>query len=115
MVLSVFADDVISHLTHEINNWITVDEKSEEFQRLIHNLSLPTNLLRKDWRSFDGESSENICIICKSVLNTFIEYRRQGMSAEDIKSKVIKICTLLKLQSPQVCDGVVTINLVSVR
>jgi len=69
--------------------------------------------LRKDWRSFDGENSENICIICKSVLNTFIEYRRQGMSEEDIKNKVIKICTLLKLQSPQVCDGVVTINLVS--
>ncbi|XP_018375510.1 PREDICTED: sphingomyelin phosphodiesterase 1-like [Trachymyrmex cornetzi] len=104
-------NDIISRLTHEINNWITVNEKSEEFQQLIHNLSLPTNLLRKDWRSFDGESSENICIICKSVLNTFIEYRRQGMSTEDIKSKVIKICTLLKLQSPQVCDGVVTINL----
>ncbi|XP_012062504.1 PREDICTED: sphingomyelin phosphodiesterase 1-like [Atta cephalotes] len=103
--------DIISRLTYEINNWVTIDEKSEEFQQLIHNLSLPTNLLRKDWRSFDGENSENICIICKSVLNTFIEYRRQGMSEEDIKNKMIKICTLLKLQSPQVCDGVITINL----
>ncbi|KYM84646.1 Sphingomyelin phosphodiesterase 1 [Atta colombica] len=104
-------NDIISRLTYEINNWVTIDEKSEEFQQLIHNLSLPTNLLRKDWRSFDGENSENICIICKSVLNTFIEYRRQGMSEEDIKNKMIKICTLLKLQSPQVCDGVITINL----
>ncbi|EGI64819.1 Sphingomyelin phosphodiesterase [Acromyrmex echinatior] len=36
---------------------------------------------------------------------------RQGMSMQDIKNKMIKICTLLKLQSPQVCDGVITINL----
>ncbi|XP_018403569.1 PREDICTED: sphingomyelin phosphodiesterase 1-like [Cyphomyrmex costatus] len=104
-------NDIISHFTQEINNWLTIEENSEEFQQLIQNLSLPTDLQRKDWRSFDGETSENICIICKSVLNIFIEYRKQGMSAEDIKNKVIKICTMLKLQSPQVCDGVVTINL----
>lgn len=112
---SIFAavSSNISRFTHEINNWVKVQQESEEFQQLVHSLALPTKLQRDNWRNFVGERSTVICIICQSVLNSFIEYRKQGMSAEDIKFKVIKLCTRLNLQTKQVCDGAVTINLVS--
>lgn len=105
----------ISRFTHEINNWVKVHKESEEFQQLVHSLALPTSLQRNSWRSFGGERSTVICIICQSILNSFIEHRKQGMSAEDIRSRVIDLCTKLNLQTEQVCDGAVTINLVSLN
>lgn len=114
LILSVFADDKISHFTHEINNWVEGQGKeSEEFQQLIHSLALPSSLQLDDWRSFVGEQSNIVCVICQSILNSFMEYRRQGVSAEEIRSQVIQLCIKLNLQTERVCHNVVTINLVS--
>lgn len=118
MVLSVFADDIISDFTCKINNWVKAGESkdSEEFEDLkpfIHSLAFPTSLQRADWRSLSDEKSAIICIICRSFLNCFMKFRKEGMSAEKIRSIVIKFCSLLNLQTKNVCDGAVTINLVS--
>ncbi|XP_011865141.1 PREDICTED: sphingomyelin phosphodiesterase-like isoform X2 [Vollenhovia emeryi] len=109
-----YIDDTVSHFTHEINNWIKVQEESEEFQQLIHSLALPTSLQRDEWHTFIGKESKDICIVCKSILNSIIECRKQGMSAGDIRCKVIKLCTQLNLATERVCDGVITINLPTV-
>jgi len=113
LVLSVFADDIISLFTYEIDNWVTVQEESDTFRQLIRNLALPTSLQREDWRSFVGVRSTIICTICKSALNSFIQFRRKNASEEQIRHKAIKLCTLLNMQTDQVCDGIITINLVS--
>jgi len=90
-----------------------VQEESDTFRQLIHSLALPTSLQREDWRSFVGERSKGICVICRSVLNSFMQWRRQGTSAEKMRHTAIKVCTLLNLQTYPVCDGIITINLVS--
>ncbi|XP_011647307.1 sphingomyelin phosphodiesterase 1-like isoform X1 [Pogonomyrmex barbatus] len=106
-----YADNITLHFTHEIKNWVQVQQKSEEFQHLIQSLTLPTNLQRVDWRSFDDERGTIICIICRSILNVFMEYRKHGMSGENIGYLVTKLCTLLNLQTPDVCKGAININL----
>jgi len=113
LVLSVFADDITSLFTHEIDNWVRVQEESDTFRQLIHTLALPTNLQREDWRSFVGVRGAIICTICKSALNSFIKFRRQGTSEKHMRHKAIKLCTRLNLQTEEVCDGIITINLVS--
>ncbi|XP_071578444.1 sphingomyelin phosphodiesterase 1 [Temnothorax nylanderi] len=110
--VSTYISDTVSHFTHEIKNWVKAQQnESEEFQQLIHQLALPISQQRDDWRGFVGERSGSICIICRSVLNTFIEYRRGGMSEEEIGRLVIRLCILLDLADEPVCVGVVTINL----
>jgi len=104
---------MILHFSHEIDNWIKFGNESQIFQQLLNSLTLPTSLQRDDWRSFTAERSTAICIVCESILNTFIAYRRKGMSADNIRSKVIKLCTRLNLQTERVCNGAVTLNLVS--
>ncbi|XP_039305802.1 sphingomyelin phosphodiesterase 1 [Solenopsis invicta] len=106
-----YTNDMISRFTHEIKNWMQTQEESEEFQQLIRILSLPTSAQRDDWRSFKDEKGPFVCIICQSVLNNILEQRRQGMSAEKIRSLAIKLCIQLNLQGEEVCDGAVTINL----
>lgn len=112
LILFDFADDTISRFSHEIKNWVEREETAE-FRQLIHRLALPTHLQQTDWRSFVGEMSSITCTICQSVLNTFMEYRKNGMSAEDIRCNVIQLCEKLKVQTKQVCRGAITINLVS--
>lgn len=104
-------NDTISRFSHEIGKWLTGQEESEEFQQFIRTLALPTSLQREDWRSFDGERGNAICIVCTSVVNSFLEGRKKGMSGDDLASKAIKMCKLLNLQTDQVCEGVVSINL----
>ncbi|KAL0120105.1 hypothetical protein PUN28_008043 [Cardiocondyla obscurior] len=107
-----YINNMTSRFTHEIENWVKLrQEETEEFKQLIHTLALPTALQRDDWHSFEGQENKFICIICKSVIKTFLSFRRKGMSEEDIRSRVIKLCTLLNLQTEEVCDGAVTINL----
>lgn len=113
MVVSVFTDDTISRFSHEISKWLTGQEESEEFQQFIRTLALPTSLQCQDWRSFDGERGNAICVVCTSVVNSFLEYRKKGTSEDDIATKAIEMCNLLTLQTDSVCKGVVSINLVS--
>lgn len=83
------------------------------FKYFVHNLALPTSLQRDSWRSFTGERSTAICTICRSVLKTFLTLRRQGMTEETIRSKAIKLCIALNIETERVCTGAVTLHLVS--
>ena len=104
-------DEMILRFSSGINNWVKTGEESEEFQRLLDNLTLLSSLHRVDWHSYTGETSNAICTVCRSVFDTFIEFRKKGMSANDIKSNVIKLCTRMNIATERVCDGVMTLNL----
>lgn len=79
---------------------------------MINFLKIPTELQNSDWRSFPANSSTKICIICKTILTTFINLRHKGMSEEDIRNNVINLCVLLNIQTERVCKGVIESNLV---
>lgn len=75
-------------------------------------LKIPTELQNSDWRTYSAETETAICTICQGIMGTFIKLRRHGMSAEDIASKIIKLCTTLNIQNERVCKGVVELNAV---
>lgn len=79
---------------------------------MINFLKIPTELQNSDWRSFPASSSTKICIICKTILTTFISLRHKGMSEENIRKNVINLCVLLNIQTERVCKGVIESNLV---
>ncbi|XP_072757179.1 sphingomyelin phosphodiesterase-like [Anoplolepis gracilipes] len=109
--ITAYTDEIVSRFTNAINNWVNTGEESEEFKHLVNNLTIPTSLHHADWRSFTDNSSTAICIVCRSILNTFIDLRRKGMSGDEIKSYVIKLCNSLNIETQQVCNGTVTLNL----
>lgn len=106
---------MVLRFTNEIINWVKTGVESLELHSSFNNLTLPTSLQRSDWHSFTGERSIATCIICRSVLDAFMEFHKKGMSANDIKSNVIKLCTRLNFGTERVCNGSVTLNLVSVN
>ncbi|XP_076234537.1 sphingomyelin phosphodiesterase [Calliopsis andreniformis] len=74
-------------------------------------LKIPTELQNSDWRTFSAEKGTAICTICQGTVGTFIKLRRRGMSEQDIAKKIINLCTLMNIQTPRVCKGVVELNL----
>lgn len=105
----------VTSVVDKITKWVNSGEETKVFQELIELLTLPDELQFTNWRTFTALNSVGICTICKSTLQTFINFRRQGMSENDIAKRVIKLCVLLKFQTERVCTGVVKLNLVCAR
>lgn len=101
-------------MVEEITKWVDSGKETESFNKSIQLLSIPDELQFVDWRTFTGLNSIGICTICKAILQTFIKFRQQGMSDDDIAKNVIKLCVLLNFQHEKVCSGVVKLNLVCV-
>ncbi|XP_076750001.1 sphingomyelin phosphodiesterase 1 [Xylocopa sonorina] len=101
----------VSLLSNEIELWTKSDYETELFLEMIETLSIPTELQNSDWKSFEAEYSAAICTICRATLQTYINLRRNGASEESIKSKLIKLCTILNIQTKRVCSGVIELNL----
>ncbi|XP_047344030.1 sphingomyelin phosphodiesterase 1-like [Vespa velutina] len=101
----------VTSVVDEITKWVNSGEETEVFQELIKLLTLPNELQFTNWRTFTDLNSIGICTICKSFLKTFITFRQQGMSENDIAKKIIKLCVLLNFQTEEVCTGVIKLNL----
>lgn len=107
-----FSDETVLQFANEIGNWVTTGQESPAFQYFLDNFALPTSLQYNDWRSFTGDRNEYICTACRSVVATFMSFHREGMPINKIKSYVVKLCTKLNFAVENVCEGVVTLNLV---
>ncbi|XP_043663777.1 sphingomyelin phosphodiesterase 1-like [Vespula pensylvanica] len=101
----------VTSVMDEITKWVNSGEETEMFKESIQVLTLPNELQLVNWRTFTALNSMGICTICKSILQTFIKFRQQGMSENDIAKNVIKLCVLLNFQTERVCTGIVKLNL----
>ncbi|KAI4503369.1 hypothetical protein M0802_001591 [Mischocyttarus mexicanus] len=101
----------VTSMVEEITKWVDSGEETELFKKLIKLLSIPDELQFVDWRTYTGSNSIGICTICKSTLQTFIKYRKDGMSDDNIAKKVIKLCVAFNFQNERVCSGAIKLNL----
>lgn len=98
--------------SNEIELWTQLHHERELFKDMINSLKIPTELQNSDWRTFSPKVGSKICTLCSGILKVFINLRRKGMSEEDIKNNVIKLCILFNIQTENVCKGAVELNLV---
>lgn len=103
----------MSRLANEITKWAESGQESPQFRQMLDNLTFKTSMQHQNWRTFIGLESELVCILCRSTLQAFIKLFREGMPVEEIKSKVIRLCIVLNIESEAVCKGAVNLNTVS--
>ncbi|XP_066583446.1 sphingomyelin phosphodiesterase-like [Prorops nasuta] len=105
------ASDVAeSALERELQTWMESNEETDSFKQMIELFKLPTSLQRKNYNYFTGERHTVICKTCIATFKVFIQYRRDGKSAEDILTRASKLCKLLNLQKENVCEGLIQLN-----
>ena len=80
---------------------------------MIEALAFPTALQHQDWKAAEGIHAVTVCTVCKVLVNTVISLRKKGTPVDIIEKTVGELCTLLNLQAPEVCVGVVNLNAVS--
>ncbi|XP_031848043.1 sphingomyelin phosphodiesterase 1 [Nomia melanderi] len=113
-VIQHVKDITVSSLANEIELWTKRNYETELFKEMIKYLKIPTELQNSDWRTFTKGADNAICTICQATVKTFIKLRKQGMSDESIKNKVIKLCVLMNIQKEKICKGVIELNLPTV-
>lgn len=104
-------DISVDVFSEEIQRWLDEDVQSQFFKDAIDILKLPTNLQKTDWRALSDGKDIAMCISCKAIIKTFIDARRRGASDEALRRISINFCSLLNLQTKEVCEGVVDLNL----
>ncbi|KAK9304244.1 hypothetical protein QLX08_004248 [Tetragonisca angustula] len=101
----------VNLFSNEIELWTQLHYERELFKDMINSLKIPTELQNSDWRTFSANAGSKICILCSGILRTFINLRRKGMSEENIRNNIIKLCILLNIQTENVCKGAIELNL----
>lgn len=54
-----------------------------------------------------------MCALCRSVIGVIMDFRRDGMSDDDIKFLANDLCLSFEIQPAQVCQGAIELNAVS--
>ncbi|XP_078034652.1 sphingomyelin phosphodiesterase 1 [Augochlora pura] len=100
--------------SYEISLWANTDHETAAFTHMVQHLRIPTEIQNDNWRSYKAGPSNAICTVCRSIVKTFIDFRRKGMSGEEIKNRIVKLCVLLNIQKEPVCKGVIELNMPTV-
>lgn len=110
-IIRMLTDHAANLFSAEVEHWLNNGVESSFFNSTIDILRFPTDLQKSDWRALSNGKDIAICIICKSVLKPLLDMRRRGLSDEGIRRKTTKLCTILNLQTKEVCEGVINLNL----
>lgn len=74
----------------------------------------PANFRRQDAEETPNEKQDVTCLMCRAVVNTFLDYRRvEKYDDEDMVQEAIDLCTSLNLQPEHVCEGLIRMHLVN--
>ena len=100
-------------LNAEVELWARSGVQSDHMKQSIKTLALPTALQRIDWKTFDGIQAVAVCTICQVLVKTIVTLRKGNTPPEKITKTIAGLCTLLNLQTEEVCNGLVALNAVS--
>lgn len=53
-----------------------------------------------------------VCALCRSAVGVLIDFRRAGMSAEELAGIAVDLCVNLEIQPENVCKGAIDMNVV---
>lgn len=71
------------------------------------------HLFRQSKSVVKAEVAEFICFAGELILDSLINKRRESASTEQMGQNLKDICTVLNIESTEVCNGVIDLNIVS--
>lgn len=88
--------------------------RSQKLQDIYDSIPAPRHSLRYNWEDMPEPDADLSCIGCRTVVPTFLNYRRVLKWSEDRLAKAaIDICTGFGIEKENVCVGAIYGNLPS--
>lgn len=100
--------------TKEYKKFKTTGVQSRKYEKMLEHLKMtPATLRRQEVENLPSEKQDVTCLMCRAVVNTFLDYRRvEKYDDEDMVQEAIDLCTSLNLQPENVCEGLIRMHMV---
>lgn len=85
--------------------------KTPHFREMLEAWKFTEDQRRKELEDLPVPMEGTLCGLCRSVVGQLMEQRQQGASREDLFATAYELCTTLQIQEPDVCQGVIELNI----
>ncbi|XP_055629840.1 sphingomyelin phosphodiesterase-like [Toxorhynchites rutilus septentrionalis] len=95
----------------EFQIWRKYGLKTSRFIEMVDNWKLSKDERRSELQDLPVVAEGQFCSLCRAVIPQLVDLRKFGASREDLFDAIYELCTLLEIQEPDVCYGLIDSNL----
>ncbi|XP_075210173.1 sphingomyelin phosphodiesterase-like [Lycorma delicatula] len=103
--------DYFSSFYDEMSSYVSSGIISETLQNFIDSFALPESVQEGDLSGLSDFSKNSLCMICDLGISNVLTAYYYGLPGSFVEKIAISICQLFRLQSPDVCEGLIHLNL----
>lgn len=96
-----------------MSNYVSNGVITETLQDFIDSFALPESVQEGDLSGLSDFSKNSLCMICDLGIGNILTAYYYGLPGSFVKNLATSTCKLFRLQSPDVCEGLIHLNLVS--
>ncbi|KXJ72006.1 hypothetical protein RP20_CCG019143 [Aedes albopictus] len=95
----------------EFQIWKQTGVKTPHFKEMLEAWKFTEDQRRKELEDLPIQMEGTLCVLCRSVVGQLMDQRREGASRADLFATAYELCTTLQIQEPDVCHGVIELNI----
>ncbi|XP_062542368.1 sphingomyelin phosphodiesterase-like [Armigeres subalbatus] len=95
----------------EFQTWRQSGVKTPRYKEMLETWKFTEDHRRKDLEDLPVRMEGVLCTLCRSVVSQLMDLRKQGASREELHGVAYELCTTLQIQEPDVCRGVIDLNI----
>lgn len=108
------ANKVEKDFTNEYKTYKKTGFRSKEYEQTIENLKPSSSLFRRqnEMCEMSEEKQDVTCLMCRAVVNTFLDYRRvEHYDDDQLLEEAIDLCLSLNIQPESTCEPIIRMHL----
>ncbi|XP_058058895.1 sphingomyelin phosphodiesterase-like [Anopheles bellator] len=95
----------------EFRQWKRDAVMSPRFRELIDSVRIAPEERGYELRELPTAREGPFCGICRGFGGSLLEFRREGASRQEVFDTAFELCALLDLQAPDICRGLIDLNI----
>lgn len=85
--------------------------KTPHFIEMLDAWKFTEDQRRMELADLPVQMEGTVCMLCRSLVGQLMDQRQQGASRADLFATAYELCTTLQIQEPDVCYGVIELNI----
>ncbi|KAL1391554.1 hypothetical protein pipiens_003132 [Culex pipiens pipiens] len=95
----------------EFRIWKHTGVKTPRFREMVDSWKIPREERGMELEDLPIQREGQICLLCRSIVGQLMQQRQNGATRDDLFETAYELCTTLQIQEPDVCYGVIEINI----
>lgn len=108
------ANEVEKDFTYEYKTFKKTGLRSQKYDETVENLRPSSSLFHRknEMDEMSEEKQDVTCLMCRAVVNTFLDYRRvEHYDDDQLLEEAIDLCLSLNIQPETTCESIIRMHL----